>query len=108
MQGPSRGGLYSWPLSSSPSLSRSPFTCLGECVSVNSWHLRFGNPALRIVSNVLSKHCLPAFSNKPSQVCPACQLGKMTRLHFGFLQSVSIAPLNILFLDVWALLQLFQ
>jgi hypothetical protein len=99
LRGPSRDGLYIWP---SPSTSSpSPSVCLGECVSVDSWHRRLGHPALKIVRNVLSKHCLPVSSNKPSQVCPACQQGKMHRLHFGSSPSVSTAPLSLLFIDVW-------
>jgi hypothetical protein len=99
LRGPSRDGLYIWP---SPSTSSpSPSACLGERVSVDSWHRRLGHPALKIVRNVLSKHCLPVSSNKPSQVCPACQQGKMHRLHFGSSPSVSTALLSLLFIDVW-------
>jgi hypothetical protein len=101
LRGPSRDGLYIWPSPLTLPPSSSPSACLGERVSVDSWHRRLGHPALRIVRNVLSKHCLPVSSNKPSQVCPACQQGKMHRLHFGSSPSVSVAPLSLLFLDVW-------
>jgi hypothetical protein len=68
---------------------------------MDKWHRRLGHPAFSIVRRVLSKHRLPALSNKPSQVCPACQQGKMHRLHFGSSPTVSRFPLNLLFLDVW-------
>jgi hypothetical protein len=76
LHSPSKDGLYPWP--SGLSTSRSPAAFIGECVSMDTWHLWLGHPALRIVKNTLSKHCLASLSNKPSQVCPACQQGKCT------------------------------
>jgi hypothetical protein len=99
LQSPSRDGLYPWP--SSSTMSSPPSAFLGERVSMDSWHLRLGHPALNIVRRVLSRHSLPLLSNKPSQVCPACQQGKMHRLHFGASSSMSTSPLHLLFLDVW-------
>jgi hypothetical protein len=99
LKGPSKNGLYPWP--SSSSISSPPTAFMGERVSVDSWHRRLGHPALRIVQQVISKHSIPVLSNKSSDVCSACQQGKMHRLHFGSTSSVSNSPLNLLFLDVW-------
>jgi hypothetical protein len=84
-------------------MSSPPSACLGERVSMDSWHVCLGHPALNIVRHVLSKHSIPVLSNKPAQVCPACQQGKMHQLHFGASSSVSTSPLQLLFLDTWAL-----
>jgi hypothetical protein len=100
LQGPSRDGLYPWP-STALSLPSSPHAFLGERVSVDLWHNRFGHPALRVVRAVLSKFSLPISTNKAAPVCSSCQQGKLHKFHFPLNSSVSAHPLDLLFLDVW-------
>jgi hypothetical protein len=71
-------------------------------VSLHQWHHRLGH-APPVVRHILSRHNLPTLSRKLQQVCPACQQGKLHRLHFGSSLSVSKDPLDLLFLDVWGL-----
>jgi hypothetical protein len=99
LQGPSRAGLYLWP---SPSSFTSTRTALiGERVSIDQWHNRLGHPATPLVRRILSKHRLPVVSNKSALLCPACQQGKLHKLHFGASLSVSKDSLDLLYLDVW-------
>jgi hypothetical protein len=99
LQGPSKGGLYPWPTSLPPRLSN--HALVGEKVSLDQWHHRFGHPAFKIVRRVLLSKQLPVLSNKSVHVCPACQQGKSHRLHFPPSASVSPSPLSLLFMDVW-------
>jgi len=99
LQSPSKGGLYPWP--SFPSLKSTPTDLIGEKVSIHQWHNRLGHPAPPLVRRILSKHRLPMMPHKSVQLCPACQQGKLHKLHFGSTMSVSSNPLELLFLDVW-------
>jgi len=100
LQSPSKGGLYPCPSFSSP--KSASVALLGERVSIHQWHNRLGHPAPPLVRRILSKHHLPVMPHKPFvQLCPACQHGKLHKLHFGATPSVSSVPLELLFLDVW-------
>jgi len=74
---------------------------IGEHVSIDQWHRHLGHPATTLVHSILSKHYVPVLSNKPALLCPACQQGKMHKLHFGPSLSVSKDPLDLLYLDLW-------
>jgi hypothetical protein len=99
LKGPGKDGLYTWP--ASPSLHSSPAAFIGERVSLHQWHYRLGHPASPVVQRILSRTALPIASTKQSFVCPACQQGKLHKLHFGLTFSVSKHHLNLMFLDVW-------
>jgi hypothetical protein len=98
LQGPSKDGLYPWPLIAFVS---TPQAFLGERTSVNQWHHRLGHPALQVVRVVLSSSCLPVLSHKAVPVCSACQQGKLQKFHFSLNSFVYANPLDLLFLDVW-------
>jgi hypothetical protein len=99
LQGPSRRGLYPWPSSSSFPTTRTAL--IGERVSIDQWHNRLGHPATPLVRRILSKHRLPVVSHKSALLCPACQQGKLHKLHFGVSLSVFKDPMDLLYLDVW-------
>jgi len=99
LKGPSKDGLYPFP--TSPSLRSSPTAFVGERVSLHQWHSRLGHPASHVVQRILSRTGLPIASTKQSFVCPACQQGKLHKLHFGLNFSIFRHPLDLMFLDVW-------
>jgi hypothetical protein len=92
-------GLY--PI---PSLDSTPHKqCLNVTKpSTKQWHSRLGHPSFKTVSRVLRDHELPSVSNKNvTHVCDACQQGKSHQLLFPKSVSVSKAPLELIFSDVW-------
>jgi hypothetical protein len=98
---PCKNGLY--PI---PSLDSTPHKqCLNVTKSsMKQWHSRLGHPSFKIVSRVLRDHELPSVSNRNvTHVCDACQQGKSHQLLFPKSVSVSKAPLELVFSDVWAL-----
>jgi hypothetical protein len=69
---------------------------------MEQWHSQLGHPSFKIVSRVLRDHELPSVSNKNvTHVCDACQQGKSHQLPFPKSVSVSKAPLELIFSDVW-------
>jgi len=103
LQGPSKFGPYPWPSSHAPSRSLAAF--IGEKVYLDQWNLRLGHPASPIVSQVIKSNKLPVASSKFPSICSPCQQGKSHRLHLSSTPSISSNTLQLLFLDVWALLQ---
>lgn len=97
LQGPIKGVLYPWPLSS----TFSSVACVGECVSISQWHHRFSHSAFNIILSVLSSFKLPVFGNNASSVNSFCHLGELHHPHFNISPSMSKGPLDLLFLDVW-------
>jgi hypothetical protein len=71
--------------------------------STLEWHGRLGHPYFKIVSRVLQFNKLPFVSNKQSgtHICDACQQAKSHQLPFPKSISVSKAPLELVFSDVW-------
>jgi hypothetical protein len=99
LHGPCKNGPY--PI---PSLDSTPHKqCLNVTKpSTEQWHSQLGHLSFRIVSRVLRDHALPPVSNKNvTHVCDACQQRKSHQLSFPKSVSVSKAPLELLFLDVW-------
>ena len=91
-----RGGLY--PLKSFPNKQAHGVTKLPS----SRWHSHLGHPSATIVHQVLNKNKLTFVpeSNKES-VCDACQKGKSHQLPYPKSTSVSRAPLELVFSDVW-------
>jgi len=100
LQGLSKLGLYPWPSSHAPP-SKSLAAFIGEKVSLDQWHLWLGHPASPIVSHVIQSNKLPVVSSKLSTICSSCQQGKSHLLYFSISPSISSAPLQLLFLDIW-------
>jgi histone deacetylase 1/2 len=96
------GGLY--PLISSlVSSSRIPkHAFVAAKPSHEKWHSRLGHPSVAIVRQILSKNKLP-FSRDSSiqSVCDSCQKAKSHQLPYSVSTSVSTAPLQLIFSDVW-------
>jgi hypothetical protein len=68
------------------------------------WHARLGHPSSSIVRFVLSKNSLPFLSDDSlDHVCDACQQAKSHQLPYTRSSSVSKAPLELIFSDIWGL-----
>ena len=95
------GGLY--PITSeglSSSSRRQAYSAVKP--SLERWHQRLGHPALAIVEQVINKSNLPLSSpNKSESVCEACQCAKSHQLPYPKSVSMSKAPLELIFSDVW-------
>ena len=94
----SRGGLY--PLPCKPSIHGRHVLGVSR-PSSSRWHRCLGHPSFRVVSQILTENNLP-FSNKSHEsVCDACQKAKSHQLPYPSSTSVSKAPLELIFSDVW-------
>src|SRR3954466_13579789 len=99
LKGRNVGGLY--PIISSSSWSNKQALAVIKPSSAQ-WHSRLGHPSSIIVSHVLSKHKLP-YSRESSteSVYDPCQQAKSHQLSYPISTSVSIAPLQLVYSDVW-------
>ena len=100
LRGRCRQGLY--PVSSAPfSSSKQAFGA--NKLPVERWHSRLGHPSSTIVRHVLSHNNIPFSSSELNKegVCDACQMGKSHQLPYPSSNSVSKAPLEQIFFDVW-------
>jgi hypothetical protein len=70
--------------------------------SVSRWHGRLGHPSYATVHKVLASNNL-GFSRELNIGVNACQQAKSHQLPFPKSVSVSIAPLELVFSDVWGL-----
>jgi hypothetical protein len=99
LHGRFRGGIYPLP--------SSPVNHIKQAYSVRKipqsrWHARLGHPLSSIVKVVLSKNSLPyPIDSSQNLVCDACQQAKCHQLSYPTLSSVSTAPLELIFSDVW-------
>jgi hypothetical protein len=106
LHGPSRHGLYPFPFlinkthKSNKNLG-SPTAFVGERVSPHQWHSRFGHPALRTVSRIISRFDLPVVPNSNKNFCFACLNSKSKQLSFSPSPSQYQCPLDLIFSDVW-------
>jgi histone deacetylase 1/2 len=96
-RGRCEGGLY-------PFKSESNKQAHGAAIKTSSsrWHCRLGHPSSPIVRQILSDNKLSFVqeSNNAS-VCDACQKGKSHQLPYPRSTSISNAPLDLVFSDVW-------
>uniref|UniRef100_A0A8R7QX45 GAG-pre-integrase domain-containing protein n=1 Tax=Triticum urartu TaxID=4572 RepID=A0A8R7QX45_TRIUA len=99
LRGRCEGGLY--PITSSSSSSESNKQAWSVTKpSSEKWHQRLGHPSSVIVQHVIRKNKLPFVSSIES-VCDACQQAKSHQLPYPISTSVSTAPLQLIFSDVW-------
>jgi hypothetical protein len=67
------------------------------------WHSRLGHPSSTIVSQIISKNKLPCIRDSTLElVCDSCQRAKSHQLPYPVSTSVSTAPLQLVFSDVWS------
>ena len=94
------GGLYPLISSSSSSSNKQAFAAIKP--SSSKWHSRLGHPSSIIVKRVLSENKLP-HSHEVSieSVCDPCQQAKSHQLPYPVSTSISTAPLQLVFSDVW-------
>ncbi|WVZ64534.1 hypothetical protein U9M48_014035 [Paspalum notatum var. saurae] len=88
LRGRCKGGLYPFPSSSSDA-RRNVFSATRP--SVATWHSRLGYPAVPLVRQYSSHE----------SVCDACQQAKSHQLPYPKSVSVSSAPLELAFSNVW-------
>ena len=69
--------------------------------STSRWHRRLGHPSLPVVQKILRDHSLPVSNRKSHHVCYACQMAKSHQLPYSRSTSESVAPLELIFSDVW-------
>ena len=61
-----------------------------------------GHPSFEVVSRVIRNNNLPSFKDDSENfICDACQKGKSHQLPYSRSSSVSSAPLELIFSDVW-------
>ena len=100
LRGKCVGGLY--PLISSSSLSSNKQAFVAVKPSSAKWHSRLGHPSSAIVKLVLSKNKLPhSHESSVESICDPCQQAKSHQLPYPISFSVSTAPLQLVFSDVW-------
>jgi hypothetical protein len=105
VHGPSRNGLYAFPffIKKHRQSNKNPTAFVGERVSHPQWHSRLGHPALRTVSQIISRFGLPVLpnSNSNKNFCLACLNSKSKQLSFSPSSSQYNCPLDLIFSDVW-------
>ena len=97
-RGPCIGGLY--PLV--PTLhetSKQAFITIKP--SSSTWHRRLGHPSSFVVQQVLRRNNIAYTPESTPYVCDSCQLAKSHQLPYPISTSVSTAPLEQVFSDVW-------
>jgi histone deacetylase 1/2 len=100
-QGRREGGLYPLRLQSGEAKSRKQVLATIK-PSTSRWHSRLGHPSFPIVERVVKNNGLPCVSDEsPSSVCDSCLKAKSHQLPYPKSTSVSHAPLNLIFSDVW-------
>uniref|UniRef100_A0A8R7QN76 GAG-pre-integrase domain-containing protein n=1 Tax=Triticum urartu TaxID=4572 RepID=A0A8R7QN76_TRIUA len=100
LRGKCMGGLYPLISSSSPSSNKQAFVVIKP--SSAKWHSRLGHPSSAIVKLVLSKNkLLHAHESSFESVCDPCQQAKSHQLPYPISTSISTAPLQLVFSDVW-------
>jgi hypothetical protein len=88
-------GLYPLP-------SKTAKHAFGARPSLSRWHHRLGHPSSIIVRKIISSNNLPCFSESNKElVCDACQRAKSHQLSYTTSSSISSAPLELVFSDVW-------
>uniref|UniRef100_A0A8R7TQI2 GAG-pre-integrase domain-containing protein n=1 Tax=Triticum urartu TaxID=4572 RepID=A0A8R7TQI2_TRIUA len=93
------GGLYRLMSSSSSSASNKQAYLVTKPSSAK-WHSRLGHPSSAIVRHVLRKNKL-SYEPSVESVCDPCQQAKSHQLPYPISTSVSTAPLQLIFSDVW-------
>ena len=98
-QGKCRGGLYPLALQSSRVESRKQvFGAIKP--STSRWHSRLGHPSFSIVDRVIKNNKLSC-NDDENLNCDSCLRAKSHQLPYPKSTSVSSAPLELIFSDVW-------
>jgi len=96
----SRDGLYVLSESSATSLLKVfSSTCLSTSTDV--WHRRLGHPSLCSMHFLVSTKQVSCTPKQFNFNCPACPLGKSSRLTLKTTGHQTQAPLDLIFSDVW-------
>jgi histone deacetylase 1/2 len=97
-RGPCYGGLY--PLAPTfNEITKQAFLSIKP--SSSTWHHRLGHPSSFIIQQVLRKNKIAYTLESTPYVCDSCQLAKSHQLPYPTSTSVSTAPLEQVFSDVW-------
>lgn len=105
-QGRIKDGLYQLlPSSSSSSIKQA---LVSERAFAASWHKCLGHPSFCTIQHVLSQFHLSVSSNKASSPCYACAQAKGYQQPFSSSSSQIGSPLQLIYADVWDLLQHYQ
>jgi histone deacetylase 1/2 len=100
LSGQSKDGLYVLSESSAMSLSQAfSSTCLST--SADIWHRRLGHPSPRILHLLVKNKKVSCTTKCFNFNCPVCPLGKSCRLTLKTTGHQTLAPLDLIFSDVW-------
>ena len=100
LQGNIRDGSYVFPSlhrSLLPSVNTSSHNSI--MTPYELWHKRLGHASSRTVQNVMQMN--NKLCNKNSSFCDSCVIAKSHQLPFSFSHTVYIAPLQLVFVDIW-------
>jgi hypothetical protein len=99
LRGKCKGGLYPFP-----SLEQSTSKCALSTIkpTITHWHECLGHPSMVIVQRILDDNKLACSrASELTVVRDACQCAKSHQLPFVRSLSMSKAPLELVFSDVW-------
>jgi hypothetical protein len=100
LRGPCKGGLY--PIPQHLLLHTHKLLLSTVCPLSQRWHDRLGHPSRAITLHVIRNNNLLCSSFvSPESVCDACLHAKAHQLPYARSTSVSHAPLELVFSDVW-------
>ena len=100
LSGQSKDGLYVLLENSAMSMPQA-FLSASLSTSADIWHRRLGHPSSRVLSFLASNKKVTCTSRPLNFQCPACPLGKSSRLSLGPIGHKTSAPLELVFSDVW-------
>jgi hypothetical protein len=98
LEGRCESGLY--PIKSLDAASLR-HALLSRSTSRDQWHARLGHPSNQIVHSILCLNNISIASESSLPVCNVCQLAKSHQLPYTISLHRSIAPLKLIFSDVW-------
>jgi hypothetical protein len=98
LEGRCESGLYPIKPSDAATLRHA---LLSRSTSRAQWHARLGHPSSQIVQSILRLNNILFASESSLPVCNACQLAKSHQLPYSSSVHRSIAPLELIFSDVW-------
>jgi hypothetical protein len=105
LQGRCMNGLYPLPTAAWGYNSQSSKNVLTATKpTITRWHHRLGHASPFIIQHIVNQNNLPhSEESLGHSVCDACQRAKSHQLPFPRPTSVSTAPLELVFSDVWGL-----
>jgi histone deacetylase 1/2 len=100
LSGQSKDGLYVLSKNSATSMPQ-VFLSASLSTSADIWHRRLGHPSSRVLGFLASNKKVTCTSRPLNFQCPACSLGKSSRLSLGPTGHKTFTPLELVFSDVW-------